>query len=261
MRRDGKYKSNKTIRYCKYCSGEIVHSDSSNNMSLDKKKRWQLIELLKKYSQSSNDINKIVTRRCYNFHMYNGYSWHPKYKRSPLKHLSFAKRPDFVYQPYVKFVKVNQNIFNLIFQDGLQVYRNEKKLLELFDIDSTDITVTFIYFMDGPKHWFPNDWNNAYKHAFGGSLADFYMGCTGDYCSFGPKVHGLKKIDSRIDQILFVSTSNERQGRMRCCQRVAWKYLSCFKGDVYKEERRRKKSQRREGNRLTKNTISTKNFF
>ncbi|CAF1590634.1 unnamed protein product, partial [Adineta ricciae] len=104
----------------------------------------------------------------------------------------------------------------------------------------------------GSRHWFPNDWHNAQRHAHGGYFADYHMLCTGEYCPFGPKIRGLTEIDSRIDQVLFVNTSNERQGRMGCCSSVAWKCPTSAMRHSYKEGRHRIKSQRRQGNRLTK---------
>ncbi|CAF5211155.1 unnamed protein product, partial [Rotaria magnacalcarata] len=62
MRRDGKYGTNKTIRYCKECSREPSNNSSSGEVSMNKRNRWQLTELLKKYSQSPDNIKKIVLR-------------------------------------------------------------------------------------------------------------------------------------------------------------------------------------------------------
>ncbi|UJR13135.1 hypothetical protein I4U23_000159 [Adineta vaga] len=261
MRRDGKYGSNKTIRFCTKCSRDSSHSESSCNISLDKGNRWKLIDLLKKFSQSPDGTNKKIIRHNYNFYQYNGYHFSARRESKPPKHMSFPKRPDFVYQPHVKCLKINHDIFNWALQNGSRFFRDKTNLERILDIHSPDIPVTIIYFMDGSQHCFPLDWRNAYRHAFGGYFADYNMLCTGDYCPFGPKIRGLMSKETRIDEVLFLCIDKEHQGRKGCCHNVAWRCVTRATQHGYKEGRHRIKTQRREGNRLTKEAISTRASF
>ncbi|CAF2055225.1 unnamed protein product [Rotaria magnacalcarata] len=258
MRRDGKYGTNKTIRYCKECSRESSNNSSSGEVSMNKRNRWQLTELLKKYSQSPDNIKKIVLQRKYTFQQYNGYTWSPRRKTSPPRHTTFVDKPDFIYQPYVKFLKVNHDVFNFALFNVSQFLSDVNNLEQLLDIRSRDIPVTLIYFLDGSQHSFSIDWLNARRHANGGYVADYCMLCTGDYCPFGPKIRGQSASDSRLKEVLILTKPNQQRGQCGCCSRRNWVPALFFHEKSYKDVRSHIKIQRRESIRLTKIVIESR---
>jgi hypothetical protein len=174
MRRKSKYGTNKTVRFCQTCRQVSLQTYSSEQLSVDKRNRWKLIDLLQEYTQSSDYVNKIFVRRNCTFYQYNGYR--NELRENPPRHLSFARKPDFVYQPYVNFIKVNLNIFDLALRNGLKVLRNKNTLEQLFDIDSYDTSVVLIYFLDGPQCCYSSDWSHARRHAFGGYFCRLLYG-------------------------------------------------------------------------------------
>lgn len=262
MRRTGKYASNKTIRYCRQCSQQSSACSYPHDLSTNKRNRWILINLLEKFSQSPKPTNKTLVRRNYNFYQYNGYTWAPRKYKTPPKHPTLAGRPDFTYQPYVKFLKVNQELFNIALLDGTSEFlKNSDYLNQLLDIHSSDNAVTLLYFLDGSDHCFSSDWSHAGRHAFGGYFADYCMLCSGTYCPLGPKIRGESTADSRVDQVLFVMTPSKRKGQWGCCSNVSWFRPSKADRHGGKEERSRKKIERREGNRLTKQVIESRNMY
>jgi hypothetical protein len=250
MRRKNKYRTNKTIRFCQRDVQTSSHSHPSEQLCIDKSNRWKLIDLLKEYAQSPDYSNKIIVRRNYTFYQYNGYK--KILRENPPKHLSFPRRPDFIYQPYVNFIKVNQNIFNLVLRNGWKFLKNKNNLKNLFDINSHDISVTLIYFLDGPKHFYLSDWFNARRHAFGGYFAAYTTVCCGDYCPFGPKIRGEQTSDSRINEVLFITGQNHESERCSYCSCDSWKHPTKLEGRDYKTRRSKVKIQRREKYKLTK---------
>lgn len=261
MRRNIKYGTNKTLRYCKECADESLNRHSSAKVSMNKRDRWKLIDLLRKYSQSPNNDNKIIVQGNHHFVQYNGYQWSSTRKTTPPKHPSFASRPDFVYQPYVRFMKVNEDVFNLALHYGSHFLEDPKNLEQLLDISSFDISVTLIYFLNGSAHCFSSDWFNALKHAMGGYLADYCMVCSGDYCPFGPKLRGQILKDARVNQILFFSVQNERKEQQGCCFNVTWSRPTSADRHDCKIERSRKKIQRSQSFKLTKQAIESRNLY
>ena len=116
MRRENKYGTNKTIRFCQQSFEASAGNHPPKQICLNKKSRWKLMNLLKEHAQSSVSSNKIILRRNYNFYQYNGYN--QNLRNYPPRHLSFARRPHFIYQPYVHFIKVNYDFFNLALYHG-----------------------------------------------------------------------------------------------------------------------------------------------
>jgi hypothetical protein len=250
MRRNNKYRTNKTIRFCQRCLQTSSHGNPSEQLSIDKRNRWKLMDLLKEYTQSPDYSNKIIVRRNYNFYQYNGYR--RTLRENPPRHLSFARRPDFIYQPYVNFIKVNQDIFGLALRNGWKFLNNKTNLELLFDINSRNIPVTLIYFLDGPEQFCLSDWFHAWKHAFGGYFADYHTVCSGDYCPFGPKIRGEKISDSRINQVLFITGQNHESERCINCSCDPWKRAAKPQRPKSKKGRSKVKTQRREKYVLTK---------
>ena len=254
MKRENKYGTNKTIRLCHGFHPTSLHIYPSEQLSIDKRNRWKLLDLLKKYTQSSDYTNKIVLRRNYNFYQYNGYK--QELREKPPKHLSFPRRPDFIYQPYVNFIKVNQHIFDLTLLHGWKFLTYKNNLEHLFDITLRNISVTLIYFLDGPKRLYSSDWFNSHKHAFGGHFADYHMVCSGDYCSFGPKIRGQQTSDARINQVLFIIAKDTESKRSAHCYCSRWKCSTTSDQHRYKEGRSKVKMQRRERYKLTQEARS-----
>jgi hypothetical protein len=250
MRRNNKYGTNKTVRFCQRRLQTSSHTNPSEQLSIDKRNRWKLIDLLKEYTQSSDYSNKIIVRRNYNFYQYNGYR--SILRENPPRHLSFPRRPDFIYQPYANFIKVNQDIFGLALRNGWKYLNNKTNLELLLDINSRNISVTLIYFLDGPKHFYSSDWFHAGKHAFGGYFADYSMVCSGDYCPFGPKIRGEQTSDSRINQVLFITGQNHESKRYSNCSCDSWKRSTKPERHAYKTGRSKVKTQRRQKYMLTK---------
>ncbi len=250
MRRNNKYGTNKTIRFCQRRLQTLSHGNPSEQLSIDKRNRWKLMDLLKEYTQSPDYSNKIIVRRNYNFYQYNGYR--RTLRENPPRHLSFASRPDFIYQPYVNFIKVNQDIFGLALRNGWKFLNNKTNLELLFDINSRNIPVTLIYFLDGPEQFCLSDWFHAWKHAFGGYFADYHTVCSGDYCPFGPKIRGEKISDSRINQVLFITGQNHESERCINCSCDPWKRAAKPQRPKSKKGRSKVKTQRREKYVLTK---------
>jgi hypothetical protein len=249
MKPENKYGTNKTIRFCHGRRLTSFQTYSSEQFSIDKRNRWKLLDLLKDYAQSSDYTNKIVIRRNYNFYQYNGYK--TELRENPPRHLSFARRPDFIYQPYANFIKVNQDIFGLALRNGWKVLKYKNNLERLFDISIPNISVTLIYFLDGPKHLYPSDWFNAWKHAFGGYFADYTTVCLGDHCPFGPRIRGQQTSNSRIDQVLFIVGQNNESERYANCSCGRWRRSTKSDRHEYKEGRSKVKMQRREKYKLT----------
>ena len=206
MRRESKHGTNKSIRFYQNLHHKSLRYYLYGDSSLDKRNRWKLIDLLKGHSQSSNGVNKIVVRRNCNFYQYNGYR-HELTENIP-KHRSFAYKPSFVYQPYAKFIKVNQDIFTIALQEGFKFLKNENNLRQLLDISSLDLSLTLNYFLDESKYGYSSDWSNAKRHVFGGYLGDYHMRCTAEYCPYGPKIRGQQTVDSRIYQVLLYIAKN-----------------------------------------------------
>ena len=111
------------------------------HICVNKQNRWKLMTFLKEHAQSLDSPNKITLRRNYNFYQYNGYSH--VLRENPPQHLSFARRPDFIYQPHVNFIKVNQEFFNLILYHGWKFLNNEKNLRNIFFGYSNSIDLLF----------------------------------------------------------------------------------------------------------------------
>ena len=126
MRRESKYGTNKSIRFHQNLRNKSLLYYSYGELSVDKRNRWKLVDLLKAHTQRSNSVNKIIVRRNCNFYQYNGYR--NELTESPPKHRSFACKPDFVYQPYVNFIKVNHDIFSIALQDGFKFLENQNNL-------------------------------------------------------------------------------------------------------------------------------------
>jgi hypothetical protein len=250
MRRKNKYGTNQTIRFCQKYLETSSHSHSPGQLCIDKRGRWKIMDFLKKHTQSPDYSNKIILRRNYSFYQYNGYK--SILRENPPQHLSFARRPDFVYQPYVNFIKVNQNIFNLALDHGWKFLKNRSNLADLLDTDSPDISVTLIYFLDDLKHFCLSDWLNARKHALGGHFAAYHTVCCGDYCPFGPRIRGVQTSDSRITQVLFISGKYKELERCSNCSCDSWKHSVKHGQPDYKTERSRVKIQRQEKYKLTK---------
>jgi hypothetical protein len=257
MRRKNKYGTNKTIRFCqKYLPISLPQNHSPEQLCIDKRGRWKIMDFLKEHTQSSDYSNKIILRRNYNFFQYNGYK--SVLRENPPQHLSFARRPDFVYQPYVNFIKVNQNILNLALLHGWKIFKNRINLADLLDIDSPDTPVTLIYFLDDLKHFCLSDWLNAQKHAFGGHFAAYHTVCSGDYCPFGPRIRGIETSDSRINQVLLITGNYKKLERCFNCTCDSWNHSTKLKRHCYKKERSRVKIQRQEKYKLTKQAKAAK---
>ena len=247
MRRENKYGTNKTIRLCHYALGKYSYLHFPEQPCVNKRSCWKVMDLLKEHAQSPNYSNKIVLRRTYNFYQYNGYN--NVLRENPPKHLSFARRPDFVYQPDVHFIKVNQEVFDLALHDGWKIFQNEINVEHLLDINSLDISVTLIYFLDDSKHCSSSNWSHAQRHAFGGYFADYNTVCLGDYCPFGPKLRGIQSSDPRINQVLFITRQSKRLER---CINCSCRSSKCSRGSEYKTGRSQVKIQRQEKYKLTK---------
>jgi hypothetical protein len=241
MRRESKYGTIKSIRFYQNLRHNSLLYYSYGALSLDNRNRWKLIDLLKEHSQSSNGVNKIVVRRNCNFYQYNGYR--RELTDNPPKHRSFACKPNFVYQPYVKFIKVNQDIFTIALQDGFKFLKNENNLRQLLDSSSLDLSLTLVYFLDESKYGYSSDWSNAERHAFGGYLADYHMRCTGEYCPYGPKIRGQQTADPRIQQVLLFIAKSSQQERCDCYARGFWTRSVKPERHDYKRERSRLKAQ------------------
>ena len=248
MRRDNKYATNRTVRFCQepFQSRQF----SYNQLCIDKRNLWQLISLLKPYVQSTNRTNKIVLRRNFNFYQYNGYI--SSQREHPPKHVSFARRPDFIYQPYANFILLNRDMFNRALSYGWKFLQNGKNLQQMLDVNEQNISLTLIYFLDAPSHFCSSDWYLALKHAIGGHFAAYHLVCWGDYCPLGPKIRGKQMSDSRINQILFVAENNSQSKLYSNCSCKSWERLTRSDRHQYKKERSQIKMQRRETQRLTK---------
>jgi hypothetical protein len=250
MRRENKYGTNKTIRYCQKSLQTWLFNYSSEQLSINKRNRWKLLDLLKEYTESSDYSNKIIVRHNCNFYQYNGYN--SAKRQNPPKHSSFASRPDFIYQPYVNFIKVNQDVFGLAIRLGWKFLNSQNNLEHLLDIDARNISVTLIYFIKGSEHHYSSDWFYAWKHAYGGYFADYYTVCSGDYCPFGPRIRGQQISDSRINQVLFIFAQNNERKRYSNHYCDYWKCSTKSGQHDDKTERRKVKSQRRNKHILTK---------
>lgn len=256
MRRESKYGTNKTVRFRPILPKNPFVYQSYGELSIDKRNRWKLIDLLKEFSQSPDGVNKTVVRRNCNFFHYNGYR--SELTDNPPKHHGFAGKPDFVYQPYVNFIKVNQYFFNIAVRDGFKFLENKCNVEQLLDISSLDGSVTLIYFLEESKYSYLSSWSNARRHAFGGYLADYHMRCTGDYCPFGSKIRGQQSLDSRIDQVLLFTTKSSQQERYSCACCGFWTRQIKPERHEYKRERSRVKVQRRKKYILTKKAMMDK---
>ena len=247
MRRGGKYKSNQTVRFCLNYRQRHVHRDCPDEFCVNKRNHWKLINLLKAHRHTLDFESKIVVRRNCHFYQYNGYK--PEKRSNPPRHLFFAGKPSFVYQPYVHFIKVNQEAFSIFLRDGLP---SRNGLEQLLDIECENTAVTLIYFLDGSSHCYSSDWYYACKHAYGGYFADYHTVCLGDFCPFGPKISGEISRDPRIREVLFINEKNRDQQRCGHCLCSKGRHAAKFDWRRYKVERSQLKSQRRLRNQLTK---------
>lgn len=250
MRRENKYRTNKTVRFCQIHVQTSLRSYFSEQLCIDKRNCWKVMDLLQKYLQSPDYSNKIVVRRNYSFYQYNGYK--SILRENPPKHLSFASRPDFIYQPYVNFIKVNQEMFGLVLHYGWKFLQYKNNLELLLDVESQNISVTLIYFHDSPQHFYRSDLSYARIHACGGHFAGYNTVCLGDYCSFGPRIRGEQTSDSRINQVLFIAKQTGKPMRYSGCSCGSWKRPTKSDRHQYKAGRSKLKIQRRNKHALTK---------
>ncbi|CAF1250008.1 unnamed protein product [Adineta steineri] len=223
MRRENKYGTSKTIRFCQNSFEIWSQQYSSERPSINKRNRWKLLDLLNKYAESPDFSNKIVIRRNYNFCEYDGYE--SRLRENPPPHPSFSRKPDFVYQPYVNFIKVNQDKFDLMFQNGCKLSEIKNNFEDLINIDAYDGPVMLIYFINDSNQYYSPDWFQALRHASGGSFAGYHTIYVGDYCSFGPKIRGQQQSDSRINQIVLILTNNDIEKR---CGYYSVGYYKCL---------------------------------
>ncbi|CAF1033449.1 unnamed protein product [Didymodactylos carnosus] len=212
------YSTNKTLRYCQDCNQSRI-DNICENWSLNKKGRWKIVELLKyriNEQQSNNNERKIVVRGYSNFIQYNGYL--DNLREHPPKHLKF-NYPDFVYIPYVSYIKIDQDKLIKALNEGSSYLKNNNTD-DIFDINSTS-KVALIYILK-PKHRFSSDCKLAYQHAYGGSYAEFSTVCTGIHCNLGAIINGHITSDNQIDRVLFMYINdcqkNDENGRWGCCR-------------------------------------------
>ena len=269
MRRLGKYASNQTIRYCPFKRLGAVewehvflekrsHNERSYRRTVvrppdflwsNKGNDWRLLNILRRYIEPQHSKRKILVRRDFNYQQYNGYS--ARLRAHPPKHVAFSRRPDFIYQPRTRFIKVNQETLNAFLRYGVKYLDDSEHFQGFFDIYRSDSPITLIYFMSGSEHQFETDWSLARKHAFGGSCADYDTKGTMDYCPFGPKIVSQIEKDFRIDQVIFVNSDERRRDLFHQCRCFNWHRLpSCYRGD--KRMHSQLKRQRQEKTRLTK---------
>lgn len=247
MRRRGKCNTNQTVRFCLNYRSVHEQQDCSDEFSVNKRNHWQLIDLLKRHRQTLDSRNKIIIRRNCHFYHYNGYK--EEIRTNPPRHRFFARRPHFVYQPYVHFIKVNLEIFTAFLHYGLP---SSNGLEQLLDTEGEDTPVALIYFLDGSAHCYSSDWYYACKHAYGGSFADYHMHCWGTYCPFGPKISGEVTRDPRIKQVIFANEKHRDKKLCGHCLCSKGRHAAKFDWYKYKIERSQVKCQRRQRNLLTK---------
>jgi hypothetical protein len=269
MRRDGeKFEkvTNKTLRYCQqckttslvdmqyyHCSSNGVRNINSNReniaFNVEKNGRWEIVETIAKHikqqKQSQKKKNKIEIGGYYNYDPYNGYPWARK-EKAPPKHSKFSK-PDFVYQPKVKYCRVDHDELFEAMEQGAK-YLKDNGPEKLFDIDEEVTNVALVYLVPF-IHSSANELSFALKHAFGGSAGEFYMECTGDHCHYGVMIDSeVKKTDAVAVYVFTDPFVSDKKGRWCCCR-------GTYSGNdetTDKETRTRRKTERREGKELTK---------
>ena len=249
MRREGRYASNRTIRSCEEPGTIQLLNSSLENLSINKHKYWKLLDILRRYIKLVDLTKQALASSAHNYHQYNGYS--DRLREHPPKHVAFSRRPDFIYQPRAKFIKVNQEVLNTVLRCGMKYLDDPKHFQDLFDMDHSDSPIALIYFMNGSEHEYATDWSLARKHAFGGSCASYHCHCWGLYCPFGPKIIGQTSKDSRIDQVIFVSGEERRRDFFYHCRCYRGRRKSKHAGGHGKRKHGELKCQRQEKTRLT----------
>jgi hypothetical protein len=190
--------------------------------------------------QNTSKRDKLVVKKNLRYHKADFNRYYSSRRAIPHPYFAHA-RPDFVYEPMVKFVIVDAREFNYAVRLGGEYFRNNT----IDDLIATTSTKekTLVYLL-GNNSNSSNFYANL--HAWGGNYAAY---CLYENFPLGPAVKGLCNKDSSITQSVEMHVRSESP---RYCTH---KYTR-ERNDGMDEKRRKDAKNKRRLKQLLRNPVN-----